>query len=136
MSSTAEKYGFALGRVLISVIFILSGIGKLTSFAGTAAMMSSVGIPLAKLALVITLFVEIGGGLMLLTGFGARYAAIVMALWLIPVTLTFHNFWAFQGAVRMEQTINFLKNLAIMGGLIAVASKSHSVPTAKGVSGT
>ena len=135
MGSTAEKYGFRLGRLLISVIFILSGIGKLTSFAATAAMMSSAGIPLAKLALVITLFVEIGGGLMVLTGFGARYATIVMALWLIPVTLTFHNFWAFQGEVRMEQTINFLKNLAIMGGLIAVASKSRSVSAARATSG-
>ncbi|MGE5323164.1 MAG: DoxX family protein, partial [Actinomycetota bacterium] len=112
-----DKWGLALGRALLSAIFIISGVFKLTQFSGVAGMMASKGIPLASVALVLTILIEIGGGLLLLTGFKAQYAAMVMALYLVPVTLVFHNFWAFHGQAQQTQTINFLKNLAIMGGL-------------------
>ena len=117
----SDKWSLVVGRFLLSVIFILSGFGKLMQFAGTASMMASKGIPLAKLALVISILVEIGGGLALLTGFKVRYVAPIMALWLVPVTLVFHNFWAYQGQEAMGQQINFLKNVAIMGGLLVAA---------------
>jgi putative oxidoreductase len=126
MISKGEKIGLAVGRILLSVIFLVSGVFKLTAFAGVAAMMASKGIPLAKAALVLTLLIEIGGGLLLLTGFQARIAAIVMALFLVPVTLTFHNFWAYQGAEQQEQMANFMKNLAIVGGLLVVAATSRA----------
>jgi putative oxidoreductase len=112
----------------MSVIFILSGAGKLMQFSGTATMMASKGIPLAKVALVLSIIVEIGGGLALLAGFKLRYVAPVMAWWLVPVTLVFHNFWAFQGQDRMMQQINFLKNLAIMGGLLVTGYSDRSSP--------
>ncbi|HSM85664.1 MAG TPA: DoxX family protein [Candidatus Limnocylindrales bacterium] len=117
-----ERIGSALGRLLISILFILSGLGKLLHFSATAGMMASTGIPLARVALVLTLIIEIGGGLALLLGFQMRYAAVIMALFLVPVTLTFHNFWAYQGAQQQEQMVNFLKNVAIMGGLLLAAS--------------
>jgi putative oxidoreductase len=87
-----SKWQLVLGRVLLSVIFILSGLGKLPHFQAIAGMMAAKGIPLATVALVITLFIEIGGGLLVLTGYKAKYAALVIALWLIPVTLVFHHF--------------------------------------------
>ncbi|HZU31852.1 MAG TPA: DoxX family protein [Candidatus Angelobacter sp.] len=127
----SSKWQLLLGRVLLSVIFILSGFGKLTHFHDTAAMMAGKGIPLATVALVITLFIEIGGGLMVLTGYHARYAALVIALWLIPVTLVFHNFWAAPAAQQMEQQINFLKNVAIMGGLLVTAYASPAITVKK-----
>jgi putative oxidoreductase len=130
-----DKWGFALGRVFLSVIFILSGIFKLTQFSAVAGMMASKGIPLASVALVVTLLIEIGGGLLLLTGFKAQYAATIMALFLVPVTLVFHNFWAFQGQAQQEQITNFLKNLAIIGGLLAVASVSQAASRAKSAAG-
>ena len=117
----SDRWSLAVGRFLLSVIFILSGFGKLTQFAATATMMSSKGIPLAKLALVISILVEVGGGLALLAGFKVRYVAPIMALWLVPVTLVFHNFWAYQGQEATGQQINFLKNLAVMGGLLVAA---------------
>lgn len=130
-----DKWGFGLGRVFLSVIFILSGVFKLTQFSAVAGMMASKGIPLASVALVITLLIEIGGGLLLLTGFKAQYAATIMALFLVPVTLVFHNFWAFQGQQQQEQMTNFLKNLAIIGGLLAVASVRHAASRAKSAAG-
>lgn len=131
-----EKWGLALGRLLMSVIFILSGAGKLMQFTRTAEMMAGKGIPLAKLALVLSIVVEIGGGLALLAGFKVRYVAPVMALWLVPVTLVFHNFWASQGQERIGQQINFLKNLAIIGGLLIAASVQRQDSAAARASGT
>jgi len=121
-----ETLSFRLGRFLLSVIFILSGSGKIPHFSAVAGMMASKGIPLASVALAVTLVIEIGGGLLLLTGYKARYAAIVLAIWLIPVTLTFHNFWAYQGQPQQGQMVNFLKNLAIMGGLLVVAANQRT----------
>jgi putative oxidoreductase len=94
-------------------------------------MMAEKGIPLASVALVISLFIEIGGGLMVLTGFKAKYAALVMAVWLIPVTLVFHHFWGIPAAQQQDQMVNFLKNLAIMGGLLVLASASPETKSAK-----
>jgi putative oxidoreductase len=130
-----DKWGFALGRVFLSVIFILSGIFKLIQFSAVAGMMASKGIPLASVALAITLVIEIGGGLLLLTGFKAQYAAMVMALFLVPVTLVFHNFWAFQGQQQQEQMTNFLKNLAIIGGLLVASSLGQPASRAKSAAG-
>ncbi|HZE23769.1 MAG TPA: DoxX family protein [Blattabacteriaceae bacterium] len=84
-------------------------------------MMAAKGIPLASVALVITLFIEIGGGLLVLTGYKAKYAALMIALWLIPVTLVFHHFWGIPADQQQEQMVNFLKNVAIMGGLLVLA---------------
>ena len=130
------KWQLILGRLLLSVIFILSGFGKIPHFHDVAAMMAAKGIPLATVALVITLLIEIGGGLMVLTGFKARYAALVLAIWLIPVTLVFHHFWGIPAAEQQEQIVNFLKNVAIMGGLLTVAyaspeKTSQRISTAK-----
>ena len=82
------------------------------------------------MALAITLLIEIGGGLLLLTGFQARYAALVIAPWLVPVTLVFHNFWAVP-AQQQDQMINFLKNLAIIGGLLVTAYATPATTTNK-----
>ena len=119
-----SKWQLLLGRVLLSVIFILSGLGKLPHFQAVAGMMAGKGIPLASVALVITLLIEIGGGLLILTGYQAKYAAPVIALWLIPVTLVFHHFWGIPGEQQQEQMVNFLKNVAIIGGLLILAYAS------------
>ena len=126
-----SKWQLVLGRVLLSAIFILSGLGKLPHFHDVAGMMTGKGIPLATVALAITILIEVGGGLLLLTGFKARYAALVIAVWLVPVTLVFHNFWGAPAAQQQEQTINFLKNLAIIGGLLVTAVASTAATPAR-----
>jgi putative oxidoreductase len=126
-----SKWQLILGRALLSAIFILSGLGKLPHFNDVAGMMAQKGIPLAGLALAITLLIEIGGGLMILTGFKARYAALVIALWLVPVTLVFHHFWGIPEAAKQDQIVNLLKNVAIMGGLLILAYASPEKSKAK-----
>ena len=111
-----------IGRILISVIFLFSGFGKLTSFSSSAAFLASKHFPIPSAMLAGAIIVEIIGGLCLVFGFKARIAAFIMFLYLIPTTLVFHNFWALQGAARGDNQIHFLKNIAIMGALLMVSA--------------
>ena len=110
------------GRVLMSFIFLESGYGKITGFAGTSAFMEAKGMPLVPLLLTGAIVTEIIGGLSLLLGVKARWGALLLFLFLIPTTLIFHNFWAVPDGERAMQQIQFMKNLTIMGGLLVVVS--------------
>ena len=77
--------------------------------------MASKGIPMTEVILALTILIELGGGLMLALGFQARWAALAIFLFLIPVTLIFHPFWA-----DPEQMNSFMKNIAIMGGMLYI----------------
>lgn len=116
--NTNLQDGTALaGRILLALIFVLSGFNKLTGFDGTAAYMASAGLPFAKLLLVPTIAIELGGGLLIMLGWRTRQVALLVFLFLIPVTYVFHNPAANPAQVQ-QQTIHLLKNLAIMGGML------------------
>lgn len=108
------------GRILMAVIFIVSGWGKIGAFAGTSAYMASKGMPIAEVLLVAAIIVELGGGILLILGWQTRWAAAAVFLFLIPATLMFHGFWAVEAAQRSMEQIQFMKNLAIMGGMLYV----------------
>lgn len=110
-----KQYGPLLGRILLALIFILAGYSKIGGFADYAEIMGGKGLPLAEVLLILTILIELGGGLMILLGFQARWAALAFFLWLIPVTLVFHPFWADPAEYN-----SFMKNLAIMGGMVYV----------------
>jgi len=110
------------GRLLISSIFIFSGLGKLAAHAAMVGFAASKGLPAPDLAIWLAAAIEIFGGLAILLGFQTRIAAWVLFLYLIPVSLVFHNFWALQGMERMDNQIHLFKNVAIMGGLLFVAT--------------
>lgn len=115
-----QPLGLLIGRVLLALIFILSGFGKITSFAASAGYMASKGLPMPEVLLVPTILIELGGGLLIALGYKARWAALVIFLFLIPTTLIFHNFWAVEAGQVRAQMIQFQKNLAIMGGMLYV----------------
>lgn len=112
--------GLLVGRILLALIFILSGYGKIAGFEGTAGYMASKGLPLVDILLVLTILVELGGGLLIAIGYKARWAALAIFLFLIPVTAIFHNFWAVDPEQMRTQLIQFQKNLAIMGGMLYI----------------
>lgn len=123
LDCTVGRIGPLVGRLLIAALFVPAGAMKIGNFAGTAAHMAQAGLPLVPLLLVLTIIIELGGGLMLLLGWRARAAALVLFLFLIPVTLVFHAFWGLTDpAAHYQQQINFMKNIAIMGGLMFVAA--------------
>ena len=104
-----------LGRLLLGAIFVWAGYGKLTGFDGLVSTISSKGIPLPQIAAAATVIIELVGGLMLVVGLKVRWAALVIFLFLIPVTALFHPYWD-----SASQGIAFFKNLSIMGGLLMV----------------
>jgi putative oxidoreductase len=116
------RYLVMFGRVLLSVIFLLSGLGKIIDWDGNAQLMASQGMPVIPLLLVGAIVTELAGGLSVLLGWKARWGALLLFLYLIPTTLIFHDFWAFTGTEMQTQLVNFLKNLSIMGGLLLVAA--------------
>lgn len=120
MQSTIDKFGPLVGRILLSAIFLISGIGKIGGFAGTAGYMASKGIPMVDVLLAITIVIEIGAALMIIGGFKARLGATALFLWMLPVTFMFHNYWAMPADQQMIQQIMFMKNLGLMGGMLYI----------------
>lgn len=120
----AQQYGPLIGRLLLANIFIVAGFKKIAGFAGTAGYMASkmpaLDPAVVNVLLVLTILVEAGGGLMILLGWQARWAAFVIFLWMIPVTLIFHAYWGLPPEAMQMQFIQFHKNLAIMGGMLYI----------------
>jgi putative oxidoreductase len=109
-----------LGRVLLGAIFVLSGWGKVAAFGATAGFIASKGLPMPEVLAAISVLIELGGGLALVIGFNARWAALVLAVFTVVITPIFHNFWAAPAAQAMAQQISFEKNLSIVGGMLMV----------------
>jgi putative oxidoreductase len=111
-----------LGRVLLSLIFVISGAKKIATFAGTAGYIASKGLPAAEILAALTICVELGGGLLLLIGLKARWAALALAVFTVLASVLFHNFWAMTGPEAMNNQIHFMKNIAIVGGMLMVVA--------------
>jgi putative oxidoreductase len=122
MNTSLQNATALAGRILLGLIFVVSGFGKVTGFAGTAAYMSSKGLPMAEVLLVGAIAVELLGGLMLVAGFKARWAALAIFLFIIPTTIVFHNPAGLDAQAAQAQMIQLMKNLSIMGGMLLVAA--------------
>jgi len=101
------------GRVLLSLIFLVAGAGKLAAPAATIGYIASHGMPAPQVAYGLSLVVEIGGGLLILVGYQTRLAAFILAGFCVVTALIFHNDFA-----DRAQSINFMKNLAMAGGFL------------------
>jgi len=106
-----------IGRVLLSIIFIMAGISKLGAVAGTAGYMASMGIPLPSISVWLVIALEIFGGIAILLGFFTRYAAWALAAFCVVSGYLGH----FQPEDQMQMTM-FMKNLAMAGGYMALAA--------------
>jgi putative oxidoreductase len=105
----------ALGRVMISTVFVLSGLSKLAAPAMTIGYIQSVGLPLPPVAYGIAAFIEVVGGITLLLGYRTRIVAGVLFLFTVATAVFFHNHFGDQ-----NQFIHFFKNIAMAGGLLHV----------------
>lgn len=114
------------GRLLIALLFIPAGYGKLTAAEATSQYMASGGLPAwPTLAVLVGLF-EIAAGLALLVGFMQRWSALALAVFTLLATVLFHNFWAAPPEQQFVQQLMFFKNLAAVGGLLFIASIGSS----------
>jgi putative oxidoreductase len=111
-----------LGRILIALLFVPTGWGKLTGFSGTVAYIAKAGAPLPEVDAAIGIFCELILGLCLLLGFRTRWAALGLAIFVVVITPIFHHYWDIPAAMVGMQKLNFFKNWAITGGLLAFAA--------------
>ena len=119
MNATSDALSL-IGRIFLAVIFLVSGFGKIGGFEGLIGQIASKGFPVPEAFAAATVAIELGAGLMLVFGWKARWAAFLLAVFSAVVTVFFHNFWAMPEAQKAMQEIQFMKNLAVIGGLLMV----------------
>jgi len=115
--TSVQRYLPVLGRVLLAVLFVMSGVSKLTDPAGTIGYIQSAHLPLPNIAYGIALAVELLGGILLVVGYRTRLVAMVLAVFTVAAAIGFHAHFADQ-----NQMIHFMKNIAITGGLLQVVA--------------
>ncbi len=123
----AQRALFLVGRGLLGLYFIVPGISKITGWSQMSDYMAAHGVPLIPVLLAITIVVQVGGGAALLAGYRAQLMAFLLAGTTLVISLFMHDFWNLEeGVVKAHETQNFIKNMAIMAGLMYVAG-SNSV---------
>jgi len=115
-----EKFAPLVGRILLALVFVTAGYGKIWGTATTAAYMASHGIPMSNLLVYGVVLLELGGGLALAFGLFARPLGLIFALYLLTLALVFHNYWAMPEAQQHAQQIAFLEHLAMLGGMLYI----------------
>jgi putative oxidoreductase len=112
-----KSFATLVGRILLVLIFLQSGIGKIENFQGTAQYMASYGMLYTNFFLVGAIFVELIGSITVIIGFSTRLGATLLFLFLIPTTLIFHTHFA-----DPMQRIQFMKNVSMLGGCLILLS--------------
>lgn len=110
------------GRILLALIFVFAGYGKIWTTAATAASMASHGIPLSGILVYGVIVLELIGGLMLMFGFYARWVAAALFLYTLALALIFHAYWAMPAVdVRIQHGF-FLEHISMMGGMLMIVA--------------
>ncbi len=110
------------GRILLALMFVISGAGKLGNIAGAAGYIASAGLPAASLLAVAAGLLEVIAGVALMVGFKARWAALALGLFTLLASVVFHAYWSAPAAQAYVQQLMFMKNLAVAGGMFLVAA--------------
>ena len=110
------------GRALLSAVFLVAGVRKILIWGPQVAYFTKLGFPAPEFFTVLAIVIELGAGLALLVGWKTRWAAWLLALFVLIATFMAHRFWEFDAAQQANQMNHFLKNLAIIGGLMFVAA--------------
>jgi putative oxidoreductase len=123
MNPAAQSNMMLVGRIAIAVLFLVPGIRKAMAVAGTAGYFAKLGFPMPEVMVWVAVLIEVGGALLLILGWQARRVAWLLILFTVIATLMAHRFWEFSDAAQYAaQMNNFLKNLAVVGGLLYVAA--------------
>jgi putative oxidoreductase len=115
-----QGFPVLIARVLLALMFVLAGVGKLAGLEGTAGYIASKGLPMPMVLAAATGVLELVAGVMLIVGWQARWAALALAAFTLLASVLFHNYWAMPAEQQMTQQLMFMKNLAVTGGLLAV----------------
>jgi putative oxidoreductase len=113
---------FLAGRWLMAALFLVAGIRKIMMFGGQVGYFTKLGFPMPEVMTVLAIAIEVGGAILLIVGWKTRWTAWLLALFVVIATFAAHRFWEFEPAQQVAQMNNFLKNLAIIGGLLFLAA--------------
>jgi putative oxidoreductase len=116
----SQAFPVLIARLLLAAMFLFYGIQKFTGLAGTAGYIASVGLPVPTLLALGSGTVEVLGALLLIVGWRTRWAALVLAAFTLIASVLFHAFWAVPAAQQMVPQLLFMKNIAVIGGLLMV----------------
>ena len=118
-----EKIFITVGRVLLGLYFLLPGISKIPTYAGTTEYMLLHNIPLASFLLPVTIVLQVGLGAILIIGYRIKESAIILAALTIFINIGMHDFWnEYPNTDSGHETQNFVKNLAIFAGLLVLSA--------------
>ena len=120
MNPTAQSQMLLIGRVLLGLLFPVAGIRKIMLYSGSAAYFTKLGFPAPEAMAVLAILIELGGAALLILGWQTRRIAWLLVLFVIIATAMAHRFWEFEAAQYGNQLNHFLKNVAIIGGLLYV----------------
>lgn len=109
-------------RLLLAMLYVFMGWGKLTGFSGTVAYMAATGAPVPYLSSIVAILVEPGLGLLIAVGALTSPLAILLALYTIVTAFIGHHYWTFAGMERYDMWVHFYKNFSIAGGFLALAA--------------
>lgn len=110
------------GRALLGLYFVVPGLMKIAQFTAMSAYMSQHGVPAIPVLLVLTIVLQVGGGIALVIGYRAQMMALLLAGLTLAINVFMHDFWnLYEGLDQAHETQNFIKNLGIMAGLLFVA---------------
>jgi putative oxidoreductase len=111
-----------VGRILLSLLFLIAGYRKLMAVAASAGYFAKLGFPMPEVMVWVAIAIELGGAILLILGWKARWAAWLLALFTLIAAFAAHRFWEVDPAQYANQMNHFLKNLAIIGGLMVLAA--------------
>lgn len=123
----AVRWGALTGRVLIGAVYVINGVGLIGAFDGVTQLMAAKGVPMQSALLALTIAAWLTGGLCLIIGWRCRLAALVLAVITVPVTLSIHGPWTADAAAFQNELNHFLKNIAVIGGLLLIAGGAAPV---------
>lgn len=119
-----DPYLFSIGRLLLGLYFLLPGISKIPSYSETLLLMISKGVPLDQISLLITIFLQIFFGILIILNKYLRISCILLFILTILINYYIHDFWNLSGDPSQgHETQNFVKNLGIAAGLLILATK-------------
>jgi putative oxidoreductase len=121
-TDSLKNFVVVVGRILIALIFVRAGINKIGSIDATAAQMAKSGIPLSNILVFGAIMMELGGGLLLMVGLFARWAALALFFYTLTLALIFHAYWAVPDAQARMQASFFFGHLSMMGGMLVVVA--------------
>ncbi len=122
MNDSYKSYVSVVGRLLLALMFIIAGFGKLTNLGGTAGYIASGGLPAPMVLAVLVGLLELVGGLALVVGYQVRWVGLALALFTLAASVLFHAYWSAPADQQMVARLLFMKNMSVAGGMFLISA--------------